>query len=59
MFNFMHRIAGGRLLAAIAALAITLGGIYAFRALPVDAFPDVTKHALGFQFWIIRGQYLF
>ena len=31
MFNFMHRIAGGRLLAAIAALAITLGGIYAFR----------------------------
>jgi len=39
MFNFMHRIAGGRLLAAIAALAITLGGIYAFRALPVDAFP--------------------
>ena len=38
----MHRIAGGRLLAAIAALAITLGGIYAFRALPVDAFPDVT-----------------
>jgi len=42
MFNFMHRIAGGRLLAAIAALAITLGGIYAFRALPVDAFPDVT-----------------
>ena len=42
MFNFMHCIAGGRLLAAIAALAITLGGIYAFRALPVDAFPDVT-----------------
>ncbi len=42
MFNFMHRIAGGRLLAAIAALAMTLGGIWAFRALPVDAFPDVT-----------------
>lgn len=42
MFNFMHRIAGGKLLAAIAALAITLSGIYAFRALPVDAFPDVT-----------------
>ncbi len=42
MFNFMHRVAGGRLLAAIAAIAITLGGIYAFRALPVDAFPDVT-----------------
>jgi len=42
MFNFMHRIAGGRLLAAIAALAMTLGGLFAFRALPVDAFPDVT-----------------
>ncbi|WP_017931476.1 efflux RND transporter permease subunit [Robiginitomaculum antarcticum] len=42
MFNFMHRIAGGRLLAAIAALAMTLGGLWAFRALPVDAFPDVT-----------------
>jgi len=42
MFNFMHRIAGGRLLAAIAALAMTLGGLFAFRTLPVDAFPDVT-----------------
>jgi cobalt-zinc-cadmium resistance protein CzcA len=42
MFNFMHRIAGGRLLAAIAALAMTIGGLFAFRALPVDAFPDVT-----------------
>ncbi|MBU1286997.1 MAG: CusA/CzcA family heavy metal efflux RND transporter [Alphaproteobacteria bacterium] len=42
MINFMHRIAGGRLLAAIAALAMTLGGLFAFRALPVDAFPDVT-----------------
>jgi heavy metal efflux system protein len=42
MINFMHRISGGRLLAAIAALAMTLGGLFAFRALPVDAFPDVT-----------------
>ena len=42
MNNFMHRIAGGRLLAAIAALVMTLGGLFAFRALPVDAFPDVT-----------------
>ncbi len=42
MKNFMHRIAGGRLLAAIAALVMTLGGLFAFRALPVDAFPDVT-----------------
>ena len=42
MINFMHRISGGRLLAALAALAMTLGGLFAFRALPVDAFPDVT-----------------
>lgn len=40
MFNFMHRIAGGRLLAAIAVIAMTLGGLFAFRSLPVDAFPD-------------------
>ena len=42
MQNFMHRIAGGRLLAAIFAIAMTIGGLFAFRALPVDAFPDVT-----------------
>ena len=36
----MHRLAGGRLLAAIAALTLTVGGLFAFRALPVDAFPD-------------------
>ncbi|KCZ99797.1 MAG: CusA/CzcA family heavy metal efflux RND transporter [Hyphomonas sp.] len=42
MQNFMHRIAGGRLLAAIFASAMTIGGLFAFRALPVDAFPDVT-----------------
>ncbi len=42
MMNLMHRIAGGRLLAAIAALAMTIGGLFAFNALPVDAFPDVT-----------------
>ena len=40
MQNLMYRLAGGRLLAAIAALALTLGGLFAFRALPVDAFPD-------------------
>ena len=42
MTDFMHRIAGGWLLAAIAAFAMTVGGLFAFRALPVDAFPDVT-----------------
>lgn len=36
----MHRLAGGRLLAAIAAIILTVGGLFAFRALPVDAFPD-------------------
>ncbi|MBY9068037.1 CusA/CzcA family heavy metal efflux RND transporter [Hyphomonas sp. WL0036] len=40
MQSLMHHIAGGRLLAAIAALALTIGGLFAFRALPVDAFPD-------------------
>lgn len=40
MQNLMYRLAGGRLLAAIAALALTIGGLFAFRALPVDAFPD-------------------
>ncbi len=40
MQNLMHRLAGGRLLAAIAALAFAIGGFFAFRALPVDAFPD-------------------
>ena len=40
MENLMHRLAGGRLLAVIAALALTIGGLFAFRALPVDAFPD-------------------
>ncbi|KJS28053.1 MAG: efflux RND transporter permease subunit [Hyphomonas sp.] len=40
MLNLMHRIAGGRLLAAIAVIAMTLGGLFAFRSLPVDAFPD-------------------
>lgn len=40
MKSLMHRIAGGRLLAAIGALALTLGGLMAFHSLPVDAFPD-------------------
>lgn len=40
MTNLMHRLAGGRLLAAIAAAAISIGGLFAFQNLPVDAFPD-------------------
>lgn len=42
MLNFMHRVAGGRMLAAVAALAMAVGGLFAFRDLPVNAFPDVT-----------------
>ena len=40
MFNLMHRLAGGQLFAAIAACALSFGGLFAFRSLPVDAFPD-------------------
>ena len=47
MLNFMHRIAGGRLLAAIGVIAMTLGGLFAFRSLPVDAFPDRTLRIPG------------
>ena len=42
MTNLLLRVVGGRLFAGLAALAITIGGLWAFRALPVDAFPDVT-----------------
>ena len=42
MNDLMHRIAGGKLLAVAAAIIMTFGGLMAFRALPVDAFPDVT-----------------
>ena len=42
MFRLMYRVAGGRMLAILAALAMTIGGAWAFRALPVDAFPDTS-----------------
>jgi len=38
----LHRIAGGRLLAALAFAFVLIGGIVPFRTMPVDAFPDVT-----------------
>ena len=38
----LHRIAGGRLLAALAFAFVLIGGIVTFRTMPVDAFPDVT-----------------
>lgn len=42
MFRLMYRVAGGRLLAVLAALAMAIGGAWAFRTLPVDAFPDTS-----------------
>ena len=40
MQKLMFMLAGGRLIAVIAALALSIGGVFAFRALPVDALPD-------------------
>lgn len=40
--NLLHRIAGGRLLAALTFALVLIGGIITFRSMPVDAFPDVT-----------------
>ena len=40
--GLLHRIAGGRLLAALAFAFVLIGGIVTFRTMPVDAFPDVT-----------------
>ena len=40
--GLLHRIAGGRLLAALAFVFVLIGGIVTFRSMPVDAFPDVT-----------------
>lgn len=42
MHSLLRQITNRRLLAVVALLAISLGGLAAFRALPVDAFPDVT-----------------
>ena len=42
MNTIMRRIADARLLAIFIALAVTVGGVFSFRSLPVDAFPDVT-----------------
>ena len=40
--RLLHRITGGRLLAALAFAFVLIGGIVTFRSMPVDAFPDVT-----------------
>ena len=42
MNSIMYRIAGGRLLAVLLVLAVSAGGFWAFRTLPVDAFPDTS-----------------
>ncbi len=40
--QLLHRIAGGRLFAALAFAFVIIGGAVTFRSMPVDAFPDVT-----------------
>ncbi|MED5549096.1 MAG: CusA/CzcA family heavy metal efflux RND transporter [Pseudomonadota bacterium] len=40
--RLLHRIAGGRLLAALGFFALVVAGGITFRSMPVDAFPDVT-----------------
>lgn len=42
MNSIMYRVAGGRLLAVLLVLAVSAGGVWAFRTLPVDAFPDTS-----------------
>ena len=40
--QFLRRIAGGRVLAALAFAFVLIAGVVTFRSMPVDAFPDVT-----------------
>ncbi|MAC88692.1 MAG: CusA/CzcA family heavy metal efflux RND transporter [Maricaulis sp.] len=42
MTQFLRRIAGGRVLAALAFAFVLIAGVVTFRSMPVDAFPDVT-----------------
>lgn len=42
MNSIMTRVTGGRLLAVLLILALSAGGAWAFRSLPVDAFPDTS-----------------
>ncbi|TRO95463.1 efflux RND transporter permease subunit [Glycocaulis profundi] len=42
MNTIMNRVAGGRLLAVLLVLAMSACGFWAFRSLPVDAFPDTS-----------------
>ncbi len=38
----MHAISGAKLIAVALAIVAILGGIFSFKSLPVDAFPDVS-----------------
>lgn len=40
--QLLRRIAGGRVLAALAFAFVLIAGVVTFRSMPVDAFPDVT-----------------
>ncbi len=42
MNKFMHAISGAKLIAVALAIVAILGGIFSFKSLPVDAFPDVS-----------------
>jgi cobalt-zinc-cadmium resistance protein CzcA len=42
MFQFLKRLSGGKLLAALAFVLVVVAGVWTFRSMPVDAFPDVT-----------------
>lgn len=42
MSSFLKRVSGGKLLAALAFVLVVVAGVWTFRSMPVDAFPDVT-----------------
>tara|TARA_R110002072_G_scaffold302578_3_gene486443 strand:+ start:12990 stop:16109 length:3120 start_codon:yes stop_codon:yes gene_type:complete len=42
MIGVLKRVSGGKLLAALAFVLVIIAGIWTFRSMPVDAFPDVT-----------------
>lgn len=42
VIGVLKRISGGKLLASLAFTMVIIAGIWTFRSMPVDAFPDVT-----------------
>ena len=41
--RFIHFVLHQRLLVLVCTLVLVVGGLFAWRALPIDAFPDVTN----------------